>query len=407
MRHARTIRCHGARPRLAAAVALSAVVLAVAACGGGDDNGGGGGGGGGGGSSAQSKLPTSIGKGEGKLNVIAWEGYTEPEWVKPFEAQTGCRLNAKFAGSSDEMVTLMRQGGGTQYDLVSASGDASLRLIRGGDVQPVNTDLIPDFKNFIPQLQSPPHNTVEGRHYGVSLQWGPNVLLYNTTKIKPGPTSWEALYDPKYKGQITIPNNPIQIADAAFYLQHSQPDLGIKDPYELNKKQFDATIALLKNQRKLVKLYWVYDTDGRAAFANGDVSLGAIWPVDTLALQAKNVPVKEIIPAVGATGWADTWMLAAKAPHPNCAYLWMKYVTTPQVQAQQALIFGETPVNPKACPFMNKIEAGSCVKYHLDEPLKWYNTIKFWKTPIADCGDGNTDCMNYNAWLTAWTQVTG
>ena len=58
----------------------------------------------------------------------------------------------------------MRQGGGTQYDLVSASGDASLRLIRGGDVQPVNTDLIPDFKNFIPQLQSPPHNTVEGRH---------------------------------------------------------------------------------------------------------------------------------------------------------------------------------------------------------------------------------------------------
>ena len=352
-------------------------------------------------------LPTSIGKGEGQLNLIAWEGYTQPQWVKPFTKATGCKVNAKYAGSSDEMVTLMRQGGGSQYDMVSASGDASLRLIYGKDVQPVNVNLIPDWKNFIPALKSPPHNTIGGQHYGVSLQWGPNVLLYNTTKIKPGPTNWGALYDPKYKGQITIPNNPIQIADAAFYLQHSQPDLGIKDPYELNKKQFDATIALLKNQRKLVKLYWVYDTDGRAAFANGDVSLGAIWPVDTLALQAKNVPVKEIIPAVGATGWADTWMLAAKAPHPNCAYLWMKYATTPQVQAQQALIFGETPVNPKACPFMNKIEAGSCAKYHLDEPLKWYNTIKFWKTPVADCGDGNTDCMNYNAWLTAWTQVTG
>jgi len=371
---------------------------------------------GGGGSSSKSSEstttvgPTSIGKGEGALNLIEWPYYSDPKFATKFEQQTGCKIHRKDAGSSNQMVSLMRAGGGGgggQWDLVSASGDASLRLIRGGDVKPVNVSLIPSWNDFLPIFKSPAHNTVDGKHYGVSLQWGPNVLLYNTTKIKPGPTSWGALYDPKYKGQITIPNNPIQIADAAFYLQHSQPDLGIKDPYELNKKQFDATIALLKNQRKLVKLYWVYDTDGRAAFANGDVSLGAIWPVDTLALQAKNVPVKEIIPAVGATGWADTWMLAAKAPHPNCAYLWMKYVTTPQVQAQQALIFGETPVNPKACPFMNKIEAGSCAKYHLNEPLNYYNTIKFWKTPIADCGDGNTDCMNYNAWLTAWTQVTG
>jgi putative spermidine/putrescine transport system substrate-binding protein len=379
--------------RVVAAVAVAAMAVA-AGCG--SDSG-----------SSDTKLPTKIGKGEGQLNVIAWEGYTEKDWVKPFEQETGCKVHAKFGGSSDEMVTLMRQGGGSQYDMVSASGDASLRLIRGGDVKPVNVALVPDWKNFIPQLQSPAHNTVDGKHYGVSLQWGPNVLLYNTKVIKPGPTSWAALYDPKYKGKITIPNNPIQIADAAFYLQHSQPDLGIKDPYELNKKQFDATIALLKNQRKLVKLYWNYDTDGRAAFANGDVSLGAIWPVDTLALQAKGVPVKEVIPAVGATGWADTWMLAKKAPHPNCAYLWMKYVTTPKVEAQQALIFGETPVNPKACPFMNKIEAGSCAKYHLNEPLNYYNTIKFWKTPIPDCGDGKNDCMNYNAWQTAWTQVTG
>src|SRR5919197_703277 len=275
-------------------------------------------------------------------------------------------------------------GGGGQWDLVSASGDASLRLIKGGDVKEINVKLIPSWNDFIPIFKSPAHNTVDGKHYGVSLQWGPNVLLYRTDKIKTPIKSWSALYDPKYKGQITIPNNPIQIADAAFYLEHSQPSLGIKDPYELNKKQFDATIALLKKQRRLVKLYWNYDTDGRAAFANGDVSLGAIWPVDTLALQAKGVPVKEVIPSVGATGWADTWMLAKKAPHPNCAYQWMKYVTTPQVEAKQALVFGETPVNPKACPFMNKMDAGSCAKYHLNGPLDYYNTIKFSKTPIAD-----------------------
>ena len=359
---------------------------------------------------SESGLPTSIGKGEGTLNLIEWPYYSDPAFAKTFTKQTGCVIHRKDAGSSNQMVALMRAGGGGgggQWDLVSASGDASLRLIKGGDVQAVNVNLIPNWKNFIPIFKSPAHNTVDGVHYGISLQWGPNVLLYNHTKVKPGPTKWNALYDPKYKGQITVPNNPIQIADGAFYLMHTKPSLGITDPYELNKEQFDATVNLLKQQRKLVKLYWNYDTDGRAAFANGDVSLGAIWPVDTLALQDKKVPVTEVIPSEGATGWADTWMLAKKAPHPNCAYLWMKYVTTPKVQAQQALIFGETPVNPKACSFMDAEQAGSCAKYHLNEPLSYYDTIKFWKTPIADCGNGQNDCMDYNAWQKAWTQITG
>jgi putative spermidine/putrescine transport system substrate-binding protein len=385
----------------AAAALTGALAVTAAGCGGG-----------GGKSSSKSKsnLPTKIGKGEGALNLIEWPYYSDPSFAKKFESQTGCTIHRKDAGSSNQMVALMRAGGGGgggQYDLVSASGDASLRLIKAGDVKPVNVDLIPSWKDFIPIFKSPAHNTVDGVHYGVSVQWGPNVLLYNTKKIKTPLKHWSAIYDPKYKGQITIPNNPIQIADAALYLSHTNPSLGIKDPYELNKKQFDATIALLKNQRKLVKLYWNYDTDGRAAMANGDVSIAAIWPVDTLALQAKHVPVKEVIPSEGVTGWADTWMLAKRAPHPNCAYQWMKYVTQPQVEAKQALVFGETPVNPKACSYMNKIQAGSCAKYHLNEPLDYYNTIKFWKTPIPDCGNGKNDCMNYNAWQNAWTQVTG
>ena len=194
---------------------------------------------------AGSGPPTKIGKGEGRLNVIEWPYYTYKSFAKPFEQQTGCTIHRKDAGSSNQMVALMRAGGGGgggQWDLVSASGDASLRLIRGGDVQQVNVGLIPSWNDFIPIFKSPAHNTVDGVHYGVSVQWGPNVLLYNKTKIKPGPTNWGALYDPKYKGQITIPNNPIQIADAAFYLMHSQPALGITDPYELTKKQFDARV---------------------------------------------------------------------------------------------------------------------------------------------------------------------
>src|SRR6266566_9191980 len=141
------------------------------------------------------KPASSIGKPEGQVNLIAWEGYAQPQWVKPFEQQTGCQVNAKYAGSSDEMVTLMAGGGGGQYDMVSASGDADLRLIYGGDVRPMNPDLIPDFKDFQPFFKTPPYNTINGVHYGISLQWGPNVLMFNTKKFAVAPTSWGVLYD--------------------------------------------------------------------------------------------------------------------------------------------------------------------------------------------------------------------
>src|SRR6266550_2881263 len=353
-----------------------------------------------------SNLPTSIGQGEGKLSLIAWEGYTQPQWVKPFEKATGCTVTSKYAGSSDEMVTLMRQGGG-QYDMVSASGDASLRLIKGGDVQAMNPDLIPDFPNFIEALKSPPHNTVDDVHYGISLQWGPNTLLYNTKSVSPAPTSWKVLYEPTYKGKITVPDNPIQIADAALYLSKSQPDLGITDPYELNQTQFDAAVKLLKQQKPLVKKYWSLASDEIDLFKNGDAVIGASWPYQTNTLAADGVPVKDLIPKEGATGWADTWMLSAKAKHPNCAYLWLKYISTPKVQAMQALSFGETPANLKACPFMNKIQKGGCAQYHANAPASYFNSIKFWKTPIADCGNGKNDCMDYTAWQQKWTQIKG
>jgi putative spermidine/putrescine transport system substrate-binding protein len=298
-------------------------------------------------------------------------------------------------------------GGGGQYDLVSASGDASLRLIYAHDVQPVNVKLIPSWKEFLPQFKSPPHNTVNSVHYGVSVQWGPNTFIYNTKKVKPAPTNWSLLYNKKYAGHITIPNNPIQIADAALYLEKAKPSLGIKDPYELTQAQLAATVKLLKGQKPHLKRFWNYAADEDTSFKNGDVWLGAGWPYQTLQLKANHVPVQEIVPKP-TTGWADTWMLASKAPHPNCAYKWMKYVTTPQVEAKQALVFGETPVNPKACPYMNKIQKGSCAGYHLNEPASYYKTIKFWKTPIPQCGwTTKQTCADYNAWVQAWAQVTG
>jgi putative spermidine/putrescine transport system substrate-binding protein len=378
--------------RAALALVTAALCAVAAGCGGGGDK------------SSESSLPDKIGAGEGSLSLVAWEGYAQDDWVKPFEQETGCKVKRKYAGSSDEMVSLMRSNAG--YDMVSASGDASLRLINGGDVQEVNPDLIPDYDNFIEALKSPPHNTVNGVHYGISLQWGPNTLLYNT-KEHQAPESWAALYDEANKGKITVPDNPIQIADAALYLSKTQSDLGIEDPYELNQEQFDAAVALLKKQKPLVKKYWALASDEIDLFKNGDATIGASWPYQTNTLVADKVPVKDTIPKEGATGWADTWMLAKDSQHVNCAYLWMKHVSTPKVQAQQAIYFGETPANTKACAEMDKMSPGSCKQYHADADASYFNQIKFWKTPVADCGNGDNDCMDYTKWQQAWTEIRG
>jgi putative spermidine/putrescine transport system substrate-binding protein len=391
------------RPRasvVAVSVVTAALALAVSACGGG--------GGGGGGTSTTTSA--TIGKGEGSLNVIEWPYYSDKSFAQPFEQKTGCTIHRKDAGTSNQMFALMHGnggGGGGQYDLVSASGDASLRLIDAGDVKPVDVNQIPSWKDFLPAFKSPAHNTVDGKHYGVSVQWGPNTLIYNTQNVNPAPTGWEVIYGPKYKGKLTVPNNPIQIADAALYLMQTKPSLGIKDPYELTQDQLTAASQLLSSQKPLLKRYWNYATDEITSFKSGDVWMGAGWPFQTLQLQGDKQPVKEIVP-LPTTGWADTWMLAAKAPHPNCAYKWMQYVTTPKVEAQQALVFGETPVNPLACPYMDKIEKGSCAAYHLNEPAPYYSKIKFWKTPVPQCGwQKSSDCMDYNAWVQAWTKITG
>ncbi len=270
----------------------------------------------------------------------------------------------------------------------------------------MNINLIPSWKDFFPAFQSPPFNTINGVHYGVSLQWGPNVLMYNKKDFPAPPASWNVIYNPKYKGQVTVPDNPIQIADAALYLETHNAALKITDPYELTQPQFQAAVSLLAGQRPLIEKYWALASQEIFDFKNGNAVVGAGWPYQVSTLKASHFPIGDAIPSEGATGWADTWMLAAKAPHPNCAYMWMRYISTPKVQAEQAVNYGETPDNKLACGYMNQLQAGSCAEYHANAPLSYFNSVKLWKTPIATCDNGKPDCVPYAGWVSAWnTQV--
>jgi len=387
------------------ALIAATVMLAVAAgCGGSSGGGGAGGGGGNGGGGSSTKVVESIGKGEGALNLIAWQGYTEPDVVKPFEKSTGCQVHVTYGQTSDEMVQLMRSG---NYDGVSASGDATNRLIAAGDVVPVDVQkLIPDWKDISPALQSPPHNTVGGLHYGVSYEWGADVLMYNTQVVKPAPTSWGVIFDgSSYKGKVDAYDSPIYIADAAVYLKATQPDLKITDPYELTQDQFDAAVALLKKQRAQIGNYWSSYTSQIQDFKQKSIVIGPTWPYQYNTLKGEKQPVATVLPKEGATGWADTWMLSSQAKHPNCMLMWMKWATEPFTQAHTAYTFGSAPANPKACTILDKMVANYCTAYHVTDP-NYFKQIAYWKTPLTDCGDSRgNDCIPYSEWTTAWTDI--
>ena len=340
----------------------------------------------------------SLGAGEGTLNLVAWPGYVVGgtggeqiqgyDWVTPFETASGCKVTVKVGLDSGNMVQLMKTG---QYDGVSASGDATLRLIAAGDVAPVNFDLIPNYKDVFEGLKNQSYNTVDGVGYGVPHGRGANVLMYDPTVVKTIPDSWSIVFDANspYRGKVTAYNYAIYIADAALYLMKTQPSLNITNPYSLDKDQLAAAVALLKTQRTLIGKYWGTAHDEIDGFANGDMAIGSAWLYQQNTINAGNgKKVESVTPKEGATGWSDTWMISSKAAHPNCMYMWMNYIISPKPNADVTVYFGEAPVSAAACAEAEKQSAGFCDQFHAADE-EYFKNIWYWNTPTTKCLDGH------------------
>jgi putative spermidine/putrescine transport system substrate-binding protein len=369
------------------------------------------------GGSAGSSLPAKVGDGEGALNLVAWAGYVVGgtggeqvegyDWVTPFETATGCKVTVKVGLDSGNMVQLMKTG---QYDGVSASGDATLRLIAGGDVAPVNLDLIPNYKDVFSGLKNQPYNTVDGVSYGVPHGRGANVLMYDPEVVKPAPDSWSPVFaaDSPYKGKVTAYNYAIYIADAALYLMATKPDLKITNPYALDKTQLAAAVDLLKVQKGLIGKYWGTAQEEIDGFANGDMTIGTAWQYQVNTVNAAGAKqFAAVKPKEGATGWSDTWMISSKAAHPNCMYKWMDYIDSADANAAATVYFGEAPVSAAACAAAEKLSPGHCETFHAADEA-YFKDVYYWNTPTVSCLDGRGDiCTDFDAWTKAWTDITG
>ncbi|HEY7522935.1 MAG TPA: ABC transporter substrate-binding protein [Candidatus Limnocylindrales bacterium] len=362
-------------------------------------------------------LPTAVGDGEGELTVLAWPGYAENgstdetvDWVTPFEEATGCKTTVQVFGTSDEAFSLFSTNP-EKFDVISASGDASLRLVRAGYVQPVNLELVKNYADVFPALKDKPYNTVDGVHYGAPHGRGSNLLMWRTDEVSPAPTTWAEMFDPTkpWAGKVSVYDAPIYIADAAVVLMKTKPELGIKNPYALDDAQFQAAVDLLKTQQPAIGQYWVDYTKQQQAFSNGDVVIGTTWQVITNLLQAEDppAPVEVIKPSEGATGWSDTWMINSKTKHLNCAYKWLDHIISPEVNAQIASWFGEAPGNSKACA-LSEADQANCDIFHAADDAFWTD-VWYWQTPETKCVDGRTDktCKGFDDWIKAWTEIKG
>jgi putative spermidine/putrescine transport system substrate-binding protein len=361
---------------------------------------------------------TDVGEGEGAVSIVAWAGYiedgsTDPnyDWVTQFEEDTGCAVTVKTAGTSDEMVALMT--GSDDFDLVTASGDASLRLIAGGTVQPINTELIPSWSTIDERLQEAPWHFVDGTHYGVPYQWGANVLAYNTEVFgSTPPDSWSVVFEEttlpdgeSNAGRVQAYDGPIYVADAALYLKATRPELGIEDPYQLNEEQYTAALDLLRQQRELVGRYWHDAFVQIEDFTSEGVAASSSWPFQVNVLVGAEAPIASVIPSEGATGWADTTMMHANAPHPNCAYQWLEWSLNPKLQGDLASWFGSVPAVPTSCEGNELLGPDGCATNGFDN----FDKILFWKTPTDDC-NGSAEagsCVPYHEWVTDYLAVIG
>ncbi|MDP9861033.1 MULTISPECIES: extracellular solute-binding protein [Streptosporangium] len=340
----------------------------------------------------------SIGKGEGTLQVLTFQGHVEyggtssrANWVSSFEEETGCRV-AKLdrVKTEEEMAAKLV---GNSYDVISPPPELAGRLVAEGRVAPVDTALLDFYKDIPKRLRELPAVRRAGKVYGVPYLWGVNQVIYEMGR----PQGPEALYATT---PVAIRDSPLSIADAALALGRTDPGLGVEDPFQLTPAQLDAAVKLLAERDGPDRVYWKDSIDVIRAFASGSVRLAQALPYHRDLFQRAGRPVKALDSAP-MTGWVDSWMLAAKAASPNCAYRWLNWMGSAKVQRSAAAWTGLAPANPDAC---GGRADRMCEIYHVRDD-DWIRRIFFAARPTRDCGGRGGECTDYTDWTQRWKNL--
>ena len=341
--------------------------------------------------STRSGLPPA----ESRLDLVAFPGYAEAggddpriNWVTPFVQQSGCKVRVRTVRSSTELLDVLEKG---RYDGVAAFGDVTQVLTGGHLVQPIDTGLIPNYDAVYPALKRLPQNLDDGRVVGVPHGRGPLELLWRTDLVRPAPTGWNVLSDPRYAGRIGLYDAAITLVDTAIRL-------GYRNPYELTKEQFRRVVGAAAEQSASVGTYWQDLTDALGDYTGGNAIVGQVTPRLAMLLRRDRVPVGTAVPR-GGTARSASWMLLAGARHPGCMYRWLDYILSGKANAKSARYLDEAPATAAACEYM------SCAAVHAADE-RWWSRLSFWRTPQPDCHDARgAVCVPWPDWSDAWAMI--
>jgi spermidine/putrescine-binding protein len=318
-----------------------------------------------------------------ELSAIVWEGYTDSSFTKEFQEKTGCSIKATYAGSSDEMFAKFRTGKGRTYDLISASGDITQRLYKAGLVQAIDPSKLQNYSTVFDSFQGGKWNTFDGKPYGVTFAWGPNVLLYNTEKVKSAPQSWEVLFDPKYAGKISLPDNPMTIADVALWL-------GKDDPYNLTDADLADVKAKLLELRPNVRKFWTTAGELANLFQSGEIVLAHAWPLTYTQLKSEGFPISSVTPKGKLTGWTDSWMISKNSRNSDAAYQWVDFILSEEGQKGIMDVTGYSGATELG---IKAVGAKRAKELFMDD-LSLHQQIKMWQ-----------NVPNYDRWVQLWNEI--
>src|SRR5689334_19532392 len=132
----------------------------------------------------------ACGKRTPTLNLLVWEGYADPSFVKAFEEANHCKVSASYMGSSDELVAKLRGGSAGNYDVISPSSDVATMIATTGLAEPIDLAKIPSYAQLSNKLTSLPLVKADGKVFGVPFMWGPDPMIYDATAFTQPPDTW-------------------------------------------------------------------------------------------------------------------------------------------------------------------------------------------------------------------------
>ena len=311
---------------------------------------------------------------DGELNVLTWEGYTDPAVVAVFEEQTGCKVTPTYVGSNDEFPAKLAGGGGI-YDLVTPSVDTTTILMKAGMVEPIDTSRLERWSEIYPQFAGHAGVNYEGEVYGVPYTWGSIPFMYRADAFDEAPTSIAQLWeDPDLAGKISLWDDKSNIYVTARMLFGPEVDV-----YDLSDDQLAQVRDKLIELKPKIRKYWSTAGELVNLYANGEVVISNTWGgYQSAEIGAQGIEMIEFIPEENADGWADAWQIVKGTPNEDCAYQWLNFAISPEGQCGVVGVTGYSASNPTALETCKTPEEMTAL--HQDD-FGYIDSLVLWEEP--------------------------